>query len=330
MTTGRAAGSGAVTAELIRICDLAGRPRGSGFVADDRGTVVTSHEAVDGLSRVVLHGPPGSGPGPDCGGPGERTWVAGAADVTALPELGLALVRSDGLGVRPLPVARRVTIAPGTYVRLAARGWRQARVLGAAEATYTATGRLHLLPAALELAIGTDGQDALRRGGQACGGPVLDAGTGAVLAVLATALRAEHRSGGFAVPLAAAAAADPGGPLAALLERNAATVPGYGADLNLAGVLQLTGTTLGPAFAELGFERVERPHIAAALDAFAAGDRPVLALIGHPGTGRTTALADLALRRTRGPHPAPTLWLRGADLRADDVSLADAVARALA
>ncbi|WP_327255207.1 serine protease [Streptomyces sp. NBC_01244] len=308
-----------MTAQLIRICDLAGRPRGSGFVADDRGTVLTSHEAVDGLARLVLHGP----------APGERTWTAGASDVTALPELGLALVRSDGLGARPLPVAPRGAIAPGTYVRLAARGWRQARVLGAAEATYPATDRLHLLPAALELAIGTDGRDALRLGGEACGGPVLDAGTGAVLAVLCTALRAEHRSGGFAVPLAAAAAADPGGPLAALLERNAATVPGHGADLNLAGALQLTGTTLGAALAMGGPEPVDRPEIAAELDAFTAGDRPVLALVGRLGTGRTTALAALAVRRARGPHPAPTLWLRGADLRADDASLADAVARAL-
>ncbi|MET9470075.1 trypsin-like peptidase domain-containing protein [Streptomyces sp. NPDC006544] len=300
-----------MTAELIRICDLAGRPRGSGFVADDRGTVVTSYEAVDGLSRVVLHGPPGPDPGsaagPESGGPepvesesagpGERTWLAGASDVTALPELGLALVRSDGLGVRPLPVAPRETVVPGTYVRLAARGWRQARVLGASEVARTATDGFRPLPAVLELAIGTDGQDALRRGGQACGGPVLDARTGAVLAVLATALRTEHRSGGFAVPLAAAAAADPGGALAALLERNAATVPGHGADLNLAGVLELTGTTLGPAFAAQVPQRVDRPDIAAALDAFAAGaDRPVLALTGRPGTGRTTALADARFR----------------------------------
>ncbi|MFG2996190.1 serine protease [Streptomyces sp. NPDC048340] len=302
----------------MRICDLAGRPRGSGFVADDCGTVVTSHEAVDGLARVVLHGP------------GERTWLADAPDVTALPECGLALVRTDGLGVRPLPVAIREDVAPGTYVRLPARGWRQARVLGPAEVTYTATDRFHMLPAALELAIGTDGQDALRLGGEACGGPVLDAGTGAVLAVLGTALQAEHRSGGFAVPLAAAAAADPDGPLAVLLRRNAATVPGYGCDLNLAGGLELTGTTLGAAFASRSPEPVDRPAVAAELDAFASGDRLVLALVGHPGTGRTTALSALAVRRAGGACPAPTLWLRGADLRSADASLADAVARALA
>ncbi|MEV7547861.1 trypsin-like peptidase domain-containing protein, partial [Streptomyces sp. NPDC089915] len=306
-------------AELVTIRDPAGGMRGSGFVADDRGTVLTSHEAVDGLEWVVLHGS------------GGRTWRAEAAEVTALPELGLALVPSDGLGTRPLPVAARGTIAPGTYVRLPARGWRQARVLGAgAEAGYTAAGLRRVLPATVELAIGTDGRDALRLGGAACGGPVLDAETGAVLAVLGTALTAERCSGGFAVPLRAAAATAPGGPLAALLERNGATVPGYGPDLNLAGALRLTATTLAAPPSGAGVtEPVARPALAAALAAFTAGQDLVLGLIGDPGTGRTTALATLTADRARGPPPAPTLWLRGADLRAADTSLADAVHRAL-
>ncbi|QES56963.1 hypothetical protein DEJ51_24560 [Streptomyces venezuelae] len=301
-------------AELVKICDQAGRERGSGFVADDRGTVVTGHEAVDGLTRVVLHAP-------------GRTWIAEAADVTALPGLALALIRTDGLGVRPLPVAPRELIDPGTYVRLPARGWRQARVLGAAEVSHPAVDRSHALPTgvAVELAIGTDGRDALLLGGEACGGPVLDARTGAVLAVVGTTLRADHRSGGFAVALRAAADAEPDGPLAALLERNAATVPGHGADLNLAGALELTATTLPSA----GPEPVERPGTAAELAAFTTGERPVLGLVGDPGTGRTTALAALALHRARGACPAPTLWLRGADLQAADTSLADAATRAL-
>ncbi|WP_406737714.1 serine protease [Streptomyces sp. NBC_00853] len=308
-------------AELVTICDPAGRARGSGFVADDRGTVVTSHEAVDGLTRVVVRAP----------GPAGRTWLAEAADVTALPGLALALVRTDGLGMRPLPVALREAIDPGTYVRLPARGWRQARVLGGAEVSYSAVDRSHAVPGgvAVELAIGTDGRDALLLGGEACGGPVLDAGTGAVLAVVGTALRSEHRSGGFAVALRAAADVDPDGPLAALLERNAATVPGHGADLNLAGALELTATTLGAPVPRDEPEPVERPGIAAELAAFTTGDRPVLGLVGDPGTGRTTALAALAVRRAQGVCPAPTLWLRGADLRATDTSLADAATRAL-
>lgn len=78
---------------LVRICDLAGRPRGTGFVADDVGTVVTSHEAVDGLVRLVLHAP------------GERTWLADGDAIVPLPEAGLALVRTEGLDVPPLPIS---------------------------------------------------------------------------------------------------------------------------------------------------------------------------------------------------------------------------------
>ncbi|OKK20334.1 hypothetical protein AMK16_07440 [Streptomyces sp. CB00455] len=325
ITGGGAEGTAGSGAQLVTIRDPEGRPRGSGFVADDRGTVVTSHDVVAGQDRLLLCAP----------GPAGRTWRAGAGDVTALPGLALALVRSDGLGVRPLPVSVRGAIAPGTYVTLPARGWRQARVLRGTEVTRPHTGRLHAVPASavVELAIGTDGRDALLLGGETCGGPVLDARTGAVLAVLGTALRAEHRSGGLAVALRAAAGADPAGPLAALLERNAVTVPAYGGDLNLAGVMELTGATMGAAFATTGWqppsEPVERPVVAAELDAFTTGDRLVLGLVGAPGTGRTTALAALAGRRARGARPAPTLWLRGADLRAGDASLFDAVTRAL-
>ncbi|WP_330332936.1 serine protease [Streptomyces sp. NBC_00536] len=305
--------------ELVGIFDPAGRPRGSGFVADDRGTVLTAHEVVDGLDRVLLRGA------------GERGRLAGAGEVTLLPGTSLALVRTDGLGVRPLPVAARERVEPGVYVRLAARGWRQARVLGGAEVTYGAgDGGPWSVAAAIELAIGTDGRDALRQGGEVCGGPVLDAETGAVLAVVSTALHADQRSGTFAVPLRAAATADPLGPLAELLERNAQAVPGYGTDLNLAGALQLTGTTLGPTAPAPAVEPVERADVVREFDAFLLAGRPVLGLVGEPGAGRTTELAALAARRARGARPAPTVWLRGADLLASDGSVGDAVGRALA
>ncbi|GGY54148.1 trypsin-like peptidase domain-containing protein [Streptomyces tanashiensis] len=299
-------------ATLVRICDLAGRPRGTGFLADHHGTIVTSHEAVDGLSRVVLHAP------------GDRTWLAEAEAVTPLPESGLALVRTEGLGGRPLPLATRPEIEPGTYVRIAAQGWREARVLGPASVTYTATDRFHALADALELAIGTEGAEALRRGGQAAGGPVLDTVTGTVLAVLGTALHGDRQAAGYAVPLR------PAGPLTALLRRNAATVPAYGPDLNLAAILELTATSTGPVPDPGPWpEPVERPDCVREFARFTAGDTPVLALVGAPGTGRTTALAALCARRARGVAPAPTVRLRGADLRAEDGSLADAVGRAL-
>ncbi|MEV1024139.1 trypsin-like peptidase domain-containing protein [Streptomyces sp. NPDC050264] len=301
---------------LVRICDLAGRPRGTGFVADDQGTVVTSHEAVDGLGRVVLHAPGGA------------TCVVGPESVVELPAVDLALVRTEGLGAAPLPVAAVGPAEEGAYVRIAAAGWREARVLGHVDVTYTATDRFHLLANAMELAVGTAGADALRLGGGAAGGPVLDAETGAVVAVLGTALQAAHRAAGFAVPLRAAAAAEPR--LAALLARNAATVPAYGAELNLAGVLHLTAVSVGSdGPGHPGVEPVERPDVVRELADFTAGGAAVLALVGDPGSGRTTELAAFAARRAGGGSAAPTLWLRGADLGADDASVSDAVARAL-
>ncbi|MFJ3044069.1 trypsin-like peptidase domain-containing protein [Streptomyces tendae] len=308
-------------AALIRFHDLAGRPRGTGFVADHHGTVLTSHEAVDGLTRLVLSTA------------GDRRRVVAAADVTPLPALGLALVRTEGLGVDPLPLTVRDRVEAGTYVRIAAGGWREARVLGATDVTYTATDRFHHLGDALELAVGTCGRDALRLGGGAAGGPVLDAVTGAVLGVLGTALSSGHSDVGFAVPLRRAAT----GPLAALLAENAATVPAYGADLNLAGVLALTATSVQdggphvvPGSGSGAAEPVERTGVTREFAAFTAGRARVLGLVGAPGSGRTTELAALAVRRSRGPDAAPTLWLRGADLRDDDMSLADAARRTLA
>nr|WP_184764247.1 trypsin-like peptidase domain-containing protein [Streptomyces albaduncus] len=300
-------------AVLVRIHDLAGRPRGTGFVADHHGTVVTSHEAVDGLPRLVLHAA------------GGRHCEVSADAVTPLPALDLALVRSEGLGVAPLPVTARGHIETGTYVRIAAGGWREARVLGTSAVTYTATDRPHRLEGALELAVGTAGRDALRLGGGAAGGPVLDATTGTVLGVLGTALRSDDRDVGFAVPLLPGACDD--GTLATLLAENAATVPAYGADLNPAGLVDLTATSVGRDGPPRAGDLVERAAVLAEFAAFEQGEAPVLALVGPPGSGRTTELAALAARRHRAG--LPTLWLRGADLRADDGSVADAARRAL-
>ncbi|MFJ8133580.1 trypsin-like peptidase domain-containing protein [Streptomyces hydrogenans] len=302
---------------LVRICDLAGRPRGTGFLADHEGTLVTSHEAVDGLTRVVLHAP------------GERTRLAEAEAITPLPEQGLALIRTEGLGVAPLPLATRAAVAPGTYVRVAADGWREARVLGPAAVTYTATDRFHVLADALELAIGTQGAEALRLGGPAAGGPVLDSVTGTVLGVVGTALQGDPRAAAHAVPIR------PDGPLAALLRRNAATLPAYGPDLNLAALLELTApTALPPGDPSPWPAPVARPAALRTLSGFAAGEGdgpavPVLAVVGEPGSGRTTLLGAVCEERARDAAPAPTVRLRGADLREDDTSLAEAVGRLL-
>ncbi|WP_225846541.1 serine protease [Streptomyces sp. HPF1205] len=299
---------------VIRVRDLAGRPRGTGFLADGDGTMITSHEAVDGLARLVLHAP------------GDQVCLVESGAITPLPEQGLALVATEGLSLPPLPVAAGGPAHPERRIRLplpAAHGV----VVGTGAVTYTATDRFHLLDEVYEIAL--DGTEVGRLGPGASGTPVIDAATGAVLAVVTVALHAGHRAGGFAVPLRAL---DAPAPLAGLLARNAATVPGQGPHLNLAGVLRLTGATVRSAAGAADWrEPVERPEVADALRAFATSDdhTPVLAVVGAPGTGRTTALAALAAERARDPHPAPTVWLRGAELRPGDGGVKDAVERAL-
>ncbi|MGW4289196.1 trypsin-like peptidase domain-containing protein [Streptomyces sp. NPDC004673] len=319
---GPRAGSGSVgdrADALVRICDLSGRPRGIGFLADHHGTLLTSHEAVEGLTQLVLRAAD------------DRPRVVDAEAVVPLPRHGLALVRTENLGVAPLPLTARERIEAGTYVQIAAGGWRVARVLTAGPATYPAEGRSLVLADALELALGTAARDTLRPGGGTTGGPVLDARTGAVLGVLGATLRSAVRDSGLAAPVRPPGTADPA--LTALLDRNAATVPAYGADLNLAGVLQLCAASVsqdGPPGTLTGLAGiVERAAVERELADFMAGPHPVLALTGDPGSGRTTELAALAARRRRGDTPAPTLWLRGADLRDTDDSVADAVRRAL-
>lgn len=167
---------------------------------------MTSHEAVAGAARLVLRGADG------------RSCSAGAADITALPERGLAPVRTGVLGVDPSPIASRSRIEAGTYVTIAAHGRREARVLGTCPVTCAADGREHRIEGALELALGTDGADAPRPGSTATGGPVVDPDSGAVVAVLGTALRAGHPAAGLAVPLGA-----PGSPTAHGASRCGAT-----------------------------------------------------------------------------------------------------------
>ncbi|WP_151775538.1 trypsin-like peptidase domain-containing protein [Streptomyces abyssomicinicus] len=317
-------------AALVTLCDLAGRPRGTGFAADHHGTVITAHEVVDGLSRLLVRS-------------GDRTLATPDGAITPLPALGLALVHAEGLEAAPLPVSQRAAVGPGAYVRIVSAGLREARVLGVVDAAH----RSHLLRGVLELAMGTAGREALRPGGGAAGGPVLDAVTGAVLGVVGTDLRScptedapdtgrdpdllgGHRAAGYVLPLRETAVRRTGGPLAELLARNAATVPAYGPDLNLAAVVELTATSVasdGPARGPV--DPVPRTAVEREFTAFAQGGATVLGLVGPPGGGRTTALAELAAHRHRATAAAPTLWLRGADLRDGDTSVADAARRAL-
>ncbi|NJQ06465.1 S1C family serine protease [Streptomyces lonarensis] len=306
---------------LPTIRDLAGRPRGRGFLADDRGTVITSHEAVDGLPRVVVH--------PARGAP----CVVPAADVTALPEWNLALVRTPGLvGHTPLLIGAARAERDQPPVRIPLDGWTGSVVTGVGPATYTATDRFHPVPRVLRLDATESRTVRLRLNPEVTGGPVIAADTGAVLAVLGTALHSGEHDGAFAVPLPEAAEAQPDGPLAAVLRRNSRLVPGHGADLNATGALVLCSRTVpAPRHAPTGAAAAaaRRPEAAAALRKFDSSDRTVLALVGPPGTGRSTVLAAHTALRAQTEHGAPTLWLRGADLEAGDRGVRDALRRVL-
>ncbi|MCG6493677.1 serine protease [Kitasatospora sp. A2-31] len=322
---------------LLRIRALDGRLRGLGFVADPQGTVLTAHECVAGLDRIVLHTP------------GGQTRVLGPDSVLPLPAHGLALLRTDavgGLPVPPLPIAPEGVTGPGREVVLPVPAGEDGRlvavrcgVLGATGAVYTAgppaadgcpgPGPFHLLGGVLLLGVpgGAGGAAAVP-----AGAPVLDARGGAVVGVAAPALRAPEQAGTLTVaPATGGGPAQDGPELAAALARNAAGVPAYGPALNLAGVLRLAAArsaaaSAGPGrVAALAADRIDRPD-------GLVGDEPsavVTVLVGAPGSGRSTELAALAARRAGGDRPLPTLWLRGADLDAGDVSLAGAVRRAL-
>ncbi|HEY3480017.1 MAG TPA: trypsin-like peptidase domain-containing protein, partial [Streptomyces sp.] len=155
---------------LVRVCDLAGRPRGTGFLADGGGTLITSHEAVDGLARLVLHAA------------GDQVCLVEAEAITPLPEAGLALVATEGLNVPPLPIAPGGPAHPEGRIRLRLPRWTEGAVVGTAAVTYTATDRFHLLEEVYELDLG-GATDMSRVAPQASGSPLIDAATGAVLAV---------------------------------------------------------------------------------------------------------------------------------------------------
>ncbi|NJQ16561.1 serine protease [Streptomyces bohaiensis] len=305
---------------LPAVRDLAGRPRGRGFLADDHGTVITSHEAVDGLARVVIH--------PEHGAP----CVVPAADVTPLPEWNLALVRVPGLtGRAPLLIGSARAECDRTPVRIPLDAWAESVVTGAGPATYTATDRFHPLPCVLRLDVPEPRTVRLRLNHEVTGGPVLAVDTGAVVAVLGTALHSGEHGGAFAVPLPEAAEAEPDGPLAAVLRRNALLVAGDGADLNTAGALAICSRTLPPRRPlPAAAAATRRPEAAAALREFDSSDRTVLALVGPPGTGRSTVLVAHTAHRAAPERTAPTVWLRGADLEAGDRGIRDALRRTLA
>ncbi|MFF2354536.1 serine protease [Kitasatospora sp. NPDC058115] len=353
--TGPAGGAGRA---LLRIRDRDGRLRGLGFAVDRQGTVLTAHEAVAGLDGIVLQLRGGR---TRVVGPEHVRLLPGHG-------LALLCTGPDGgLPVPPLPLAEPPEGGSGGGLLLTVPAPGEGRADGrtvllrcgpaaTTAAVYPQGGRFHPIEGVLLL----DVPSAADAAAVPAGAPVLDAAGGAVVAVVVPGLRVPGRPGPpAAVPVRGAVA--PGPELTELLARNAADVPAYGRALNLAGVLRLTaaqvaGASAGPGrVAALAADRVERPDglvewaglsatgsaagpggawpgpdagVRGALGGTGAADAGVVALVGAPGSGRSTEAAAVAVRRG-GECPRPTVWLRGADLTAGDRSLAGAVERAL-
>ncbi|WP_143094756.1 serine protease [Streptacidiphilus jiangxiensis] len=271
---------------------------------------MTAHEVVDGLASVLLAYPDGS------------SLRVRADGIVPLPAQGLALLRAA------VPPGGPWALADGAGTRLVAvpgpGGALQGAVTGLVTARYEASERFWLVPDVWQLGLE---QAPYGLPVQAAGGPVVDAETGAAVGVATAALRSRRRGAVLAVRLGAVAAEPV---LADLLARNAETVPAHGRALNPAGVLELTAAGIDPAATEAVARRV--PRADGLVEAARGWDpvRPVLAVVGESGSGRTTELAALALHRTRAAYRLPTLWLRGADLAAGDASVLDAADRALA
>ncbi|MFC5907425.1 serine protease [Streptacidiphilus monticola] len=282
---------------LVEICDLTGRVLGLAFAVDHAGTLLTAYEVVDGQEEFLLR--------PQSREPADAVRV-GSDRVTGLPEEGLALVRGELL-VPPLPLLV-VGAQPGPLRLLDLPGF----VAGTVSARYAGDERFHSLTSVWQLTV-----DQVPYGlplGVA-GAPVLDAASGAVVAVATVALRCRRRGAVLAVPLRESAG------LADVLARSAASVPAYGPALNLAGVLQLTSRRLPLAAVA---ERVPREDVD-----WGGLDHPLTVLVGPGGSGRTTELAALAVGRAQAVWREPTLWLRGSDLSPRDATVLDAAERLL-
>ena len=195
--------------------------------------------------------------------------------------------------------------------------------------TYTSTDRFHALEDVLELELPEAAAVELRLSSRASGSPVLDAATGAVLGVLGTALHTPGRRGRIRGAAASSRTVGAGG----------AVGRGAGAQRGDGGRVRPRPEP-GRSAAADGGDRAARRGACARGQACAPsrsgrGLTPVhgqRCLRGGPrgqaGSGRTTELAALAARRADDVATAPTVWLRGADLRAGDGGVREAVGRA--
>jgi hypothetical protein len=291
--------------------------RGTGFVIDERGTVLTCHHVVEGLESLLIRGPGGS------------SDLVSSDAIAFAPDIDLALIRAPKVRGSPLPLASTVK-APTEY-------WTKGfhRIGGAIRAAFPVpavdAGRTSVTYSGDSTRYDIDDilvvSDADIDPGLS-GAPLLDRQFGVVVGVVSSKLVRANEKGGFAIPISRAA----GHPaLAHDVAANQATVPAYGPYLNapaarklcaaithseIQNLIQLRGVDLS--------RRVRRSEVEDAIGQFLSADAAVLALIGPSGVGKSTEIAALAQRLRRC-----ALLLRGSALRPDSSGLGSAVNAAL-
>src|SRR4051812_46793388 len=116
----------AIDAALVAIADPDGAIRGTGFVVDRAGSVLTCHHVVDGMPSVTLRSAQGCSV--------ELT----VKDAIMTPDLDLVLLRpnEESLGLYPLPLA--TSLPPG------ARYWTKGfhMIGGSIRAAFPVQGRI--------------------------------------------------------------------------------------------------------------------------------------------------------------------------------------------
>jgi hypothetical protein len=305
-------------AALVAVLTQDGYVRGTGFVIDDNGTVLTCHHVVDGLEPLRLRGPDGS------------THVAGSPAIVTAPEIDLALIRTEAWLGTPLPLVSEAEVPIEYWTKgfhrlseeIRAGFPVQGRIIGTTSVSYASGIADYDLDDVFVLR-----DDAIDVG--LSGAPVLDLKAGAVVAVVNTRLVRDNDQGGFAVPIGHAFTHPA---LAWAVKLNQATIPVYGPYLNGPAARELCAAVTASEIENLTqlrrvdlTRRVPRADIEDATARFLATDAPVFALVGPSGVGKSTEIAAVARRL-----PGRALLLRGSSLRPDSTSLGEAIEAALA
>jgi hypothetical protein len=304
---------------LVAIMSGDGEVRGTGFVIHEDGTVLTCHHVVDGLALIRLRGPGGS------------IQEAEGAAVIAAPDIDLALICVSSPFGAPLPVVSdaKATTEYWTkgYHRLGesirAAFPVQGRIIGRTSVSYRTDTSSYDIPDVFVLR-----DDSIDPG--LSGAPVLDPEVGVVVAVVSTKLVRNKEDGGFAVPIARAAAHRK---LAKVVAHNQATIPVFGTYLNAPAARALCKDVTDSEIDNLAqlrsvdlSRRVPRSEVEAGIRRFLSSDVSIFALVGPSGVGKSTEVAAIAQQL-----PGRALLLRGSSLHRESTGgVSEAIRAALA